>query len=179
MLRPVIVMLSPQTRSPQLQELVCGFLGIWVTALHAAGADLFVPYEPLDPGRDPFAAMGGVQGLSMTHDGDSPRGLIDALVCSDLVTGPGGSHMQLRILRPGEPDLTLAPRRCDTDGAALDAMMLALRDIADAVGLDIPPGVDWRALLGAQTEGQACAELRSLGRTDVARRNGRPPATVH
>jgi hypothetical protein len=174
-----IILARTITRDPSHAGLAEGMRGVWASALHAWGADVFAPNEVLDPDLDPFAAVGGQRGVCKTHDDGPPTGHIAAVVLTQLEYDGRGWRLPVQILEFDRPSEVFPGRLHRGRAAVLGAMDTTLRTIAAALDLDLPRRVDWRVLLCARTIAQGLDELRTAGQRHLGRNVPRPAGLLH
>jgi hypothetical protein len=189
MARPTIILFRPETQGGHDLLIAEGMRAAWGCALRASGADVFMPNQPHDPGHDPlngaktaneaFAAIGGMRGDSLTHDGQPPTGRIDAIVLTRFVRGPGTLRVLVHILRLDAPMFVRGGRTFRGPTAELRAMATTLHTVARELRLDLPAEIGWRDLTRSTTAATGLADLVALGREDFRRATHGAPVPLH
>jgi hypothetical protein len=177
--RKSVVLPPPTVLDPLHRELAMGIHAIWASALYASGADVFAPPRPLDTEPDPFAAVTGMTGTFLLHDGAPEVGPIDAIVLTELRTDDDGWRCRARILEPDGSEIVLPARRHRKLSAPLDLMTATLHALTSMLELEMPPDFGWRQLLGANTIAGGLRTLRAQGRAALRHAEEEPPSLLH
>lgn len=164
--------------APHLREDAAGMQTVWACALHAAGADVFAPIEPLEPGVDPFVAFRGKKGAALFHDRRFPK-RIDAVVLAELNVGTQGWRCRARIRRRDGSETLLAGRPSPRRTAPLEVLTSMLHALARAFGLEMPEEFGWRELLSACTIAEGLANLSAQGRETLQHAEPQLPALMN
>jgi hypothetical protein len=168
MTRLQVIVSCPEIQHPTHQVLALGVLQTWACVLYTAGADVFAPYQPLDPDEDPLCAVAGTRGVSLRHDGGPPTGAIGAVVYGAVVRHEGTWSMPARIVRTDQPDWEGAAHRFRGAEAPLRAMVSTVRAVARVLDLDFPDTIGWRELLGVRTVAKGLRQLDQQGLDQLA-----------
>jgi hypothetical protein len=168
-----------EAHQPHHRELAMGIQGVWASALHASGADVFAPVRPLERDLHPFAAVAGTSGAALFHDGAPLRSRVDRIVLGELGQDGHGWRCRARMLLPEGGEVVLPRRAHDRMSGLLDVMVLTLHAIASELELDLPSTIGWRQLLRGRTVATAIEELRVHGRASLVRAGVELTAIVH